>query len=64
LNLHTIWDLTVLTTVIIPNQQYNDAIEKLGKSITAASVGDIIIFGHYEQDNNNSNGKEISNGLF
>lgn len=48
----------VLTTVIIPNQQYKEAIGKYSDSIKAASVGDTIKFGHYEQDNNSSNGKE------
>ena len=48
----------VLTTVIIPNQQYKEAVEKYSESIKAASVGDTVKFGHYEQDNNSSNGKE------
>ena len=48
----------VLTTVIIPNQQYKEAIGKYSESIKAASVGDTIKFGHYEQDNNSTNGKE------
>ena len=50
--------IIVLTTVIIPNQQYKEAVEKYGGSIKNASVGDTIKFGHYEQDNNTSNGKE------
>lgn len=49
--------VTILTAVIIPNQQYQKAKEEYGKAINNASVGDIIIFGHYEQDNN-ENGKE------
>ena len=48
----------VLTTVIIPNQQYKEALGKYSDSIKAASVGDTIKFGYYEQDNNTSNGKE------
>ncbi|MCR5219703.1 MAG: DUF6273 domain-containing protein [bacterium] len=44
----------VLTTVIIPNQQYQEA----SNAIKNSSVGDTIKFGHYEQDNNSSNGKE------
>ena len=48
----------VLTTVIIPNQQYKEALGKHSDSIKAATVGDTIKFGHYEQDNNSSNGKE------
>ena len=50
--------VVVLKTVIIPNQQYKEALRKYGDSIKAASVGDTIKFGHYEQDNNSSNGKE------
>ena len=48
----------MLTTVIIPNQQYKEALGKYSDSIKAASVGDTIKFGYYEQDNNTSNGKE------
>ena len=48
----------VLTTVIIPNQPYKEAVEKYGDLIKSASVGDTLKFGHYEQDNNSSNGKE------
>ena len=48
----------VLTMVIIPNQQYKEAIAKYGDHIKAAFVGDTIKFGQYEQDNNSSNGKE------
>jgi hypothetical protein len=44
----------MLTTVIIPNQQYQEA----RNAIKNSSVGSTIKFGHYEQDNNNSNGKE------
>ena len=47
-----------LIMVIIPNQQYKEAIGKYSDSIKVASVGDTIKFGHYEQDNNSSNGKE------
>ena len=52
----------VLTTVIIPNQKYNSSVEKYGKDmvdgISALKDGDTYKFGSYEQDNNNSNGKE------
>ena len=40
----------MLKTVIIPKQRIN--------KIKTANVGDIIVFGAYEQDNNTSNGKE------
>lgn len=39
-----------MKTVIIPKQRIN--------KIKTANVGDIIVFGTYEQDNNISNGKE------
>lgn len=42
--------LILLKTVIIPKQRIN--------KIKTANVGDIIVFGAYEQDNNISNGKE------
>jgi hypothetical protein len=42
--------LILLKTVIIPKQRIN--------KIKTANVGDIIVFGAYEQDNNTSNGKE------
>ena len=42
--------LILLKTVIIPKQRIN--------KIKTANVGDIIVFGTYEQDNNTSNGKE------
>lgn len=42
--------LILLKTVIIPKQRIN--------KIKTANVGDIIVFGTYEQDNNISNGKE------
>ena len=48
----------VLTTVIIPNQQYKEAVKRYGDLIKSASVGDTLKFGHYEQDDNSSNGKE------
>ena len=48
----------ILTTVIIPNKQYNEAVAKYGKTFETASVGDVVSFGAYEQDNNSSNGKE------
>ena len=40
----------LLKTVIIPKQRIN--------KIKTANVGDIIVFGTYEQDNDTSNGKE------
>ena len=42
--------LILLKTVIIPKQRIN--------KIKTANVGDIIVFGTYEQDNNTSNGKD------
>lgn len=42
--------LILLKTVIIPKQRIN--------KIKTANVGDIIVFGAYEQDNNTSNSKE------
>lgn len=42
--------LILLKTVIIPKQRIN--------KIKTANVGDIIVFGTYEQDNDTSNGKE------
>ena len=48
----------ILTTVIIPNKQHNEAVAKYGKTFETASVGDVVLFGSYEQDNNTSNGKE------
>lgn len=48
----------VMITVIIPNRQYKETVDKYGNSIRAASIGDTMIFGHYEQDINSSNGKE------
>lgn len=42
--------LILLKAVIIPQQRIN--------KIKTANVGDIIVFGTYEQDNNTSNGKE------
>ncbi len=52
----------VLTTVIIPKQKYNAAVEKYGQEYVdnfyALNVGDVYKFGSYEQDNNTENGKE------
>ncbi|MBR3179419.1 MAG: TIR domain-containing protein [Clostridia bacterium] len=52
----------VLTTVIIPRQKYNAAVEKYGQEFLdtfyALNVGDVYQFGSYEQDNDISNGKE------
>lgn len=43
--------LILLKTVIIPKQRIN--------KIKTANVGDIIVFGTYEQDNDTTNGKEL-----
>ena len=48
----------VLNLVIIPRRQYKEAVEKYSDTFNNASVGDIVKFGLYEQDNNFSNGKE------
>ncbi len=48
----------VLTTVIIPNIQHKEAVAKYSKAFEDASVGDVVIFGTYEQDNNTANGQE------
>lgn len=48
--------LILLKTVIIPKQRIN--------KIKTANVGDIIVFGTYEQDNDTTNGKEILSGSF
>ena len=45
-------------TVLIPNYLYTKAQEKYEKSFESASVGDIVRFGGYEQDNNTDNGSE------
>ena len=46
--------MIVLTTVIIPYGKF----PKQKAGLTNVSVGSIIKFGFYEQDNNSSNGKE------
>ena len=52
----------MLTTVIIPKQKYNAAVAKYGQEyvdlFNSFNVGDTVIIGSYEQDNNISNGKE------
>lgn len=52
----------VMTTVIIPKQKYNAAVEKYGQEYVDAfyslNVGDVYKFGSYEQDNNTENGTE------
>ena len=54
--------IIVLNTVIIPTRNRNAAIEKYGiefvTEIENLNVGETYIFGTYEQDNNDSNGKE------
>ena len=46
--------IIVFTTVIMPIIKDNVALEKL----KSAEIGDYVIFGSYEQDNDTSNGKE------
>lgn len=52
----------IFITVIIPKQNYNAAVEKLGQELAdklyTAEIGDVFTFGAYEQDNNESNGQE------
>ena len=48
----------VLTTVIIPKNQYAKTLEKIRYLFKDASVGDVVVFGEYEQDGESSNGKE------
>lgn len=52
----------VFITVIIPKQNYNAVVEKLGQELAdklyTAEIGDAFTFGAYEQDNNESNGQE------
>lgn len=52
----------IFMTVIIPKQNYNAAVEKLGQELAdklyTAEIGDAFTFGAYEQDNNESNGQE------
>lgn len=52
----------IFITVIIPKQNYNAAVEKLGQELAdklyTAEIGDAFTFGAYEQDNNESNGQE------
>ena len=54
--------IIVLNAVIIPKRNYNAAVSKYGQEYVdtfyALNVGDTFVFGSYEQDNNNSNGKE------
>lgn len=54
--------IIVLNTVILPKIKYNNLIKKYGKEtvdeINSLQIGDIYIFGTYEQDNDVSNGKE------
>ena len=54
--------LVIMSVTIIPNLQYKlhykRANDKYSSSIRAASVGDTIKFGRYEQDNDFSNGVE------
>lgn len=48
----------VIVTGLIQRIQYRQAVKKYEDSIKNASVGDVVVFGHYEQDNNKKNGKE------
>jgi len=52
----------VYTSIIIPKQKYNAAVQKYGQAtvdaFNALNAGDTFILGSYEQDNNTSNGKE------
>ena len=54
--------LILLKTVIIPKQKYNAAVAKYGQEYVdafyALNVGDTLVFGSYEQDNDTTNGKE------
>lgn len=54
--------LILLKTVIIPKQKYNAAVAKYGQEYVdafyALNVGDTLVFGTYEQDNDTTNGKE------
>lgn len=54
--------IIMLNTVILPKIKYNNLIKKYGKEtvdeINSLQIGDIYIFGTYEQDNDVSNGKE------
>ena len=48
----------VLTTVIIPKQEYSKKYSEAMELLAKAKPGDTVFFGAYEQDNNTSNGKE------
>lgn len=52
----------VLNAVVIPKIKYNSLVEKYGQeyvdTFRSLNVGDIFVFGSYEQDNDLSNGKE------
>ena len=54
--------LILLKTVIIPKQKYNAAVAKYGQEYVdafyALNVGDTLVFGTCEQDNDTTNGKE------
>ena len=52
----------LLTKVVIPNVKYNKAVALYGKELVDnfynAEIGDTVIFGSYEQDDNAANGME------
>ena len=57
--------MIILIMVIIPNQQYQKEVEQYQKAVEKyyntfndASVGDVVRFGTYEQDNDTTNGEE------
>ena len=54
--------IIILNTVIIPKQRYNHLVEQYGKEwvdkLGKMCIGDTLVFGTYEQDNDTSNGKE------
>lgn len=54
--------IILLVTVIIPNVKYNNAVEMYGEEFVqdfqSLDVGDQLVLGTYEQDNNMQNGQE------
>ena len=47
----------VVTNVVIPNKEYEAVVESM-KKYSGSDVGDTIVFGVYEQDNDDANGTE------